>query len=364
LAAILQKFGIKAHIIEKQAKFSPRGTGILLNYRAVTSLKEVGLDEGVLKSAQEIKGALVQDQRGQRLAKLDFSALAERYGETVSLPQNELLQALSCNLASSEIWLNTTIQELRQDRKSVRVVFSDNSEEHYFLVVGADGLHSRLRKYVFKRARPLYAGYACWRFMAKKVPGLQNDVAQEYWGRGKRFGIVPLRNNSVWCYALFTYPKRLLKLKEDRVESLRAQFGEFGGTVSCLLDQVSNNEDLLLDPIEEVRLRNWVKNRVVLIGDAAHALTPNLGQGAALAIEDAIQLSQHLNFGTNLKSGLRRFNTIQGAKAGAIQSNARRLGRFIQFNIPILCVLRNALMRYLPDRILVRIIARAFYKHY
>ncbi|MBF0430036.1 MAG: FAD-dependent monooxygenase [Fibrobacteria bacterium] len=362
LAIILKKTGIDCDIIEKKETFGPNRSGIVLDSRAFKSLQALSLSPEIQKHASEINFACISDHMGKTLARCNLSRISLKNCPNLSIPRGTLLKALSHYLGEREIWMNTTIQDIQNKDTDVEVTFSDGSQGNYVLVVGTDGIQSQIRSMFFSKNIRQYAGYSCWRFLARQVEGIEPNSAFELWGRGKRFGIVPLRHGTIGCYGTFNSQPGLNYDGQEKVEKLKSQFADFGGIVPEILEQIHHPNDILFDDIQNVYLNSWINGRILLIGDAAHALTPNFGQGAGLAIEDAARISQYLNFSSTLLSGLSKFDSREKNRVRKIQYYAHQLGRFAQMSSWIGCAIRNLVIRIIPNYVLLKTAKRAFFK--
>ena len=160
------------------------------------------------------------------------------------------------------------------------------------LVIGADGVRSATRRLVFGGPPPRYAGYTSWRFVVPQPRALPDST--EMWGRGRRLGLVPLGGGALYGFAVVNAPQGAPDAPADRLARVRAAFAGFGGAAPEVLRSVARPEQLIPADIEEVVTGRWVHGRVALLGDAAHAMTPDLGQGAGMAIEDAVVLADLL----------------------------------------------------------------------
>jgi 2-polyprenyl-6-methoxyphenol hydroxylase-like FAD-dependent oxidoreductase len=169
------------------------------------------------------------------------------------------------------------------------------------------------------------------------------------WGHGRRFGIVPMTKNRVHCFASINThdPESLRNYEAAQVRSL---FAEFGGKVPYLLEHLSDDSHLMFSRIEEVEVRNWVQGRAVLIGDAAHGMTPNLTQGASQAIEDAVCLSNAFRGIDNVHTSLASYASQRRNRVSNIQRRSRLMGKIGQWRSPLLTSFRNYCWKNIPDK--------------
>ena len=169
------------------------------------------------------------------------------------------------------------------------------------------------------------------------------------WGRGKRFGLVHVDDRRVYCFAVANAPPDRPDPAAHSVGRFRQRFAEFAGPVPEVLAQIERPEQLLHNDLSEVVHRPWARGRVLLVGDAAHGMTPNMGQGAAMALEDVAVLWQLIAEKHPLDETQRRWVERREPRVRWVQDQSRRIGRVGQWQSPLACRLRNALMRRVPD---------------
>jgi 2-polyprenyl-6-methoxyphenol hydroxylase-like FAD-dependent oxidoreductase len=197
-----------------------------------------------------------------------------------------------------------------------------------------------------------YSGYTCWRSVVDDVPeSLVGDEASETWGAGKRFGIVPLINNRVYWYATLDVARRDPRISSYTLTDIQQLFRHFHAPVSAILDRSSNKSLLLNDICDFKPLRQYAFGNVALLGDAAHATTPNLGQGACMAIEDAVVLANCMGKVEDPLKAFQLYETTRIDRATRIVNASYALGKVAQIQNPILVSLRNAVLRNTPESI-------------
>jgi 2-polyprenyl-6-methoxyphenol hydroxylase-like FAD-dependent oxidoreductase len=184
------------------------------------------------------------------------------------------------------------------------------------------------------------------------------------WGRGRRFGLVPLTRDRVYCFAVANAPVGEPDPEHGRVERFRTRFGGFGGDVPAVLEQIERPEQLIHNDLEEIEQTPWQRDRVVLVGDAAHAVTPNMGQGAAMALEDTAVLAEMLAEKRPLAETLAAWEARRRPRVRFVQRQSRRIGRVAHRQGRAACAVRNGLLRLTPDRAaaaaLARLVGRPF----
>lgn len=352
LAAALQQRGIEARVVERTPRFSPVGAGIVLGVNAMKVMSQIGVAEAIAARGIEVGVARVADFRGRTLTALDFQALPRDVGRAIAIHRAALHEAILTGVRSDSIRLGTTVAELTQETDGVRVQFSDGASDTFHLVVGADGIRSSVREMVFGNFPLQYSGYTCWRFVVEAP--LPNADTWEMWGPGRRFGVVPIGQGKVYCFTTLNATQNDPAMRDLPLERFKELFGNFGEPVPTVLKQLETASELIWNDLEEIILPTWVRGRVVLLGDAAHAMTPNMGQGAAMAIEDAYVLAELTGQMYDTSAALTKYEQRRRPRVSVIQTRSRRIGRVAQWQSPTAAAIRNKLVSLTPGRMVRR----------
>ncbi|SFF81864.1 2-polyprenyl-6-methoxyphenol hydroxylase [Actinacidiphila alni] len=283
LARALENGGLTAEVVERDTAPHRSGTGMYLPANAVRALDRLGLGGELAAVGEPVERQRLLNDRGRVLA--DYT-LADVWGDTGrghALARGDLTSILRGSLVTTPV--REAAVDTVADDGTVR--FTDGTRETYDLVVGADGIGSQVRRGLFDAPEPRFLGQVCWRFIADGVDsGSLGRVWTARLGPGRTFLTVPLGDGRVYCYA---------DLLSDRPQppagDWRALFDDFGGPVPHLL---SKGDGARFAPLSEVAASDWVRPRAVLIGDAAHACSPSMAQGGAMALEDAVVLGEIL----------------------------------------------------------------------
>jgi 2-polyprenyl-6-methoxyphenol hydroxylase-like FAD-dependent oxidoreductase len=347
-AAGLRQAGIACEIVEQTEAWAPVGAGIVVSVNAMSVMRRLGVDELIAERGASLGRGGITDHRGRPLAMNDFADLHEEFGPTIAIHRAALHDVLLTAAGDTPISLGTSVDRLAQHPEHVDVRLTDGREERFDLVIGADGLRSRVRTLLFGDVPLQYSGYACWRLVVK-APVAVPDMC-EMWGSGTRFGVAPIDAERVYCFAVANAPRGELDPAVGRVERFRTRFAEFGGQVPDILRTVERPEELIHNDLEELPVVPWFSSRVVLVGDAAHAMTPNMGQGAAMALEDSAVLVELLRGGGPIAETLDAFAARRQSRVRWIVDQSRRIGRIGQLENPALRWLRNTVVHIVPDR--------------
>lgn len=355
-AAGLTRAGIPCEIVERAPAWAPVGAGIVLGVNAMRVMRGLGADAAAVAEGARLARGAITDARGRTLAATDFTLLEPEFGPTVALHRASLHAVLRAAAPDVPVALGTSVDKLEQHAEHVEVRLTDGREERYRLVLGADGLRSRVRELVFGDDRIRYAGYTCWRLVIDAP--VEQVAMREMWGRGKRFGIAPIGGGRIYCFAVANAPRGRADPPDGRVERFRERFEEFGGQVPQVLAALREPDELIHNDLEELAEGAWHDGRIGLIGDAAHAMTPNMGQGAAMALEDSAVLVELLRERVADRDVFGQLRARRAARVRWVQSQSRRIGRVAQLGGGAACRLRNAVLRVIPDAANARALRR------
>jgi len=366
-AIALQRAGLEATAFERAGELREVGAGILLAANAVRALGELGLADRVLHLGTPASALQIYTWRGKTLSDVQAGELEAMAGApSAAVHRADLQRFLLRELGEENVRLGAECSGFEQDDGGVTAVFADGSEERGDALIGADGLYSTVRTQVYGPQEPSYAGYTAWRAIVE--PGrdlLPRGSGFESWGRGARFGCAHIGGGKVYWFATRNAPEG----EEDGPAGTRSGPG---ATLMRLFSRWHHPIPALISETEETAIRrddlydrkplpgSWGMGRVTLLGDAAHPSTPNLGQGACQAIEDAVVLARCLkhvretNVLNGVPSALRRYEDLRRERTAWIVRRSRALGRLGQLENPALCRLRDAALTATPARVQLR----------
>lgn len=352
-AIALRRSGAEVAVFERAGELKATGAGLLLAPNAVKALGRIGLAGMVAEIGAPGASGNVLSWRGEVLMKLDASELSERVGaDSYAVHRVDLQAALLRELGEDAVRLGRELVGFGQDGAGVTARFTDGTGGRADLLVGADGLRSRVRAVLFGASELRYAGYTSWRGI---VPGRELVPVGdgfESWGRGARFGCAHVGRGRVYWFATRNAPEGARDGPSGRKSALLGTFCGWHEPVEELIRATEEDAILRTDIYDREPLgERWGEGRVTLLGDAAHPMTPNLGQGACQAIEDAVVLAECLGAADNVEAALRLYEGLRAARTAAIVRRSRRVGRVGQVEHPLLCRLRDAALKALPERI-------------
>lgn len=342
LGRALRTRGIAAEIVERTATWGPVGTGIFLPANGVRALRSLGLSDAVASGVVRMTRQRILDHRGRLLAEIDLDALWGGVGPCVGLRRADLHALLLDGAHGVPIRLGTTVKTLSESRDAATVVFDNDISREYDVVVGADGVHSTVRRLVFGPTPPCDVGQISWRFLSEDTYGITNWTVML--ARDRAFLTVPV-HGGLYCYADLARARAGSAADTD-VAALRSLFADFAAPVGAIVDRLTDAAAVHIAPIEEVIVDPCVRGRVVLIGDAAHATSPNMAQGACMALEDALVLSEILASGGRVADRLIAFSERRRARIRWVQERTHRRDRVR--SLP--ASLRNVALRWSAAR--------------
>jgi len=320
LAILLEKSGYEIEIAEQAEELGPVGAGIVLWPNCLKVMDECGVRDDVESRGNILRQLDLVDLNGGLINGFNFSRISKNedlYALAILRP--ELHKVLFNKLRHSILKLGISIDEIDDNGSLVKVQFTDGTNGEYDFAVGADGIHSKTRDLVFGDVKLRYSGCAGWRFTTTRYADEQE--AYELWNGGKRMGIVPVGDNKYYCFSTINTPSNNDRFRNISVSDYKNLYSMFNWKAKEILDRMTGDTKLIYDDLYDLKMDNIHKGNVVLIGDAAHAITPNLGSGAAMAMEDALCLANSLKNNSNLNTAFeqyfkqrkRRVNYIRGA---------------------------------------------------
>jgi 2-polyprenyl-6-methoxyphenol hydroxylase-like FAD-dependent oxidoreductase len=340
-AIALRKTGHETVVLERAPRADPVGAGITLFANAMRGLDRLGVGEQVAARGASATRSAILTSDGRELTRVPSDLLEG----TIALHRADLQAELAA--ASGDVHLGAQVTAVEGDGDGVVARCTDGREEGGDLLVGADGLSSLVRRAIADV--PIrYAGYTAWRGVSS-VP-VEAGRLTESWGVGERFGLVDIGHGRTYWFATKNAPEGESDEPGGRKAEILRRFSGWHEPIAAVVEAADEGAILRNDVYYLEPLSRWSDGRVVLVGDAAHATTPGVGQGAAQAIEDAVVLADRLAGSGDLGSALAQYETIRRPRADRVLRMSRRTDKAAQLASPLACRLRNALVRWLPER--------------
>lgn len=354
----LRRAGWQVAVLERADRFEPVGAGIALMPNALRALDELGVGTAFRALAPVGVSGGVRTSSGRWLARWDADLVQDVLGAPmVNLHRAELHRMLYSPLAPESVRTGVAVVGVTElGRGRLGVVSGDGTVvAEADLVVAADGIHSTLRAQGWPDApRPVYSGITTWRGVTPAPLDRPTYVGQS-WGRGAEFGVVPLADGRIYWFGAVVAPPGIFRA--DERAAARDWFAGWHPPIPELIDA---GETVVHHDIEHLpRLpMPFARGRVVLLGDAAHAMTPHLGQGGCQALEDAVVLAAALSQTPDIDAALRQYDRQRRRRVEGIRRSAARIARMNAQRNPMAVAVRNAVVRLTPSALGVRSMAR------
>lgn len=351
-AIALRQAGCDVALFERAGELRPLGAGLSLWTNAVLCLRRLGLEEAILQHAAVLERAQFRTRRGDVLFDLDLGAFCRRLGApTICVHRGALQTVLLEHLDRSVVTLDAELASIEQDADGVTARFADGRQARGDLLVGADGIRSQVRQQILDDGPPRHAGYGGWLGLVQyKHPQFPPGTVFESWGTGRRVGLVHCGGGQIYWFAVRNESTPRDGVGVGGKDDLLQMVDGWHAPVPEVLAATPEESMLQLSFFDRTPVASWSRGRVTLLGDAAHPMTPNLGQGACQAIEDAVALADAVGAGGAFDEMLARYEARRTARAAGLVRKSHRLGRVAQLQNPLACYLRNRFLQLAPKR--------------
>ena len=334
-ALALQKLGIQCEVYERAPQLTEVGAGIWLQPNAMKILDWLGLGATIRSEGMPLHLAELTNQNLQAISKMDVHSVKDKSSLGItSIHRARLQKVLFDALPSHLAHLGQTYEGHTVKADKIYVQFSGTTIETD-VVLAADGIHSAVRQQLFPNSWTRYSGQTCWRGISQmSLPADFIDKGREAWGKGIRFGFASISPSEIYWFAVAKAPENEQDEPSLRKEMLAQKFQVFHPLVGQIITHTPTTKIIRNDIIDLHRLHRWSKGKVCLIGDAAHATTPNMGQGAGQGIEDAYYLSLILkSFPKDALTAFQHFEEKRRPKVDMIVNTSWRLGQLAHSSI-------------------------------
>ncbi len=351
-AIALKRAGLDVIVFERAEELQEVGSGLPLWTNALRALHKIGLSDELEKLGVQVTSLSVSTWSGDTMADARNDKYLKRLGTiTIVVHRAELLALLLKTLGEDRVQLGTTCVGFTQDASGVCARFADGQEVQGDVLIGADGIHSVIRTQLSGLIKPGNVGYTCWRGLAHITrTGLETWA----WGKGCQFGIIPMSQARVYWFVQKYAPEGEKDKPGGRKNEVLELFHDWHDPIPAVIEATVETDILRNDIYELKHLRQWSHGRVTLLGDAAHAMTPNLGQGACQAIEDAVELGECLKDKTDIIAALKLYEKRRVTRANRIALVAHLIGQVVQWENPILSGARNTIFRSMPLSMIIK----------
>lgn len=345
-AALLNEQGHEVKIFEKNNEVTEVGAGIGIGGNVIDKLGDHDLAKGIKNIGQVVDIMEILDDKNNILSK----AKLKKNTINLTMTRQNLIDVIQSYVPESSIYTNYQVTHIDNGALKVTVHFNEQAPEAFDLCIGADGLHSTIRQSVIPNSKSIYQGYTVFRGLVDDVDIKTDNIAKEYWSPKGRVGVVPLLNNQAYWFISINAKENDVKMRAYGKPHLQARFNHFPNEVRQVLDKQSETDILLHDIYDLKPLKSFVYQRVILLGDAAHATTSNMGQGAGQAMEDAIVLANCLQ-AYPFEAALQRYDKLRVQHTKKVIMRSRKIGKIAQKRNKVIVAGRNLLAKVIPNRL-------------
>lgn len=346
-AVALKNAGIETMVFEAAPEIKAVGAGLGLGANAIRALKVLELDKEVMNAGRFLPSFTIYNENGKIITKTDSVSVSKKYGlDNFTIHRADLHAILLSKISPECIQSNKRLQRIEQNDHSIMLHFKDGTTYETNYLIAAEGIHSAVRNHLLPQSKPRYAGYTCWRAVIDNT-NLHLNECSETWGTKGRFGIVPLTENKIYWFACINAPANDPVMKNFTTGDLFRRFAGYHHPIPAIIKE-TKNENLIWSDINDIKpINRYAFNNILLIGDAAHATTPNLGQGACQALEDAVILAGEIK-SSSIETAFMQFEQKRLKRTHWIVNTSRSIGKIAQMENKLLISIRNLLLRVTP----------------
>lgn len=327
----LRKQGHAVDLVELDAGWRNYGAGISLGGATLRAFRQLGILDAFLAQGHVADGVRLCLPHGPQVAELPTPRIAGGDvpgGAGILRPVLARILADATRASGADIRLGCTFTRFAQDDQGVDVEFTDGQRRRYDLVIGADGLYSKVREALLPDvARPVYSGQAVWRAVLPRLPEI--ETATMWMGPRVKPGVNPVSRTEMYLFVTEPRPTNEHVDPATFVERLRGLLEDFSApALQSIRAQLGEHSQIVFRPLEGLLVpRPWSRGRIVLIGDTVHATTPHLASGACIGIEDALVLAEELARGAHdVPAALAAFEARRWERCRMVVENSSRLG--------------------------------------
>ncbi len=347
-ALCLNKLGIPNRVYEQASQLNEIGAGIWLQPNAVQVMEWLGIKSTLAAAGASINKVEITYPNLKPIRPISAAVVRDDYGNTtIGIHRGKLQKILyQETLKNTSVNLGKSLTAIKKENDTYTLVF-ENTEDSAGLIIGADGIHSKVRNYIDNSTKYRAANQICWRGMAKySLPKSLRNLGKEAWSNNLRFGFSNMSQDEVYWYAVANKTDTYDALVDNGISDL---FTGFNPICRALIDHTTFIHKAYISDINE--LSKWSKDAVCLIGDAAHAMTPNMGQGAGQAIEDAYTLAHCLKFFGNHEPAFAEYEKLRKQKVRKIVNMSWQIGKMAHSSIGQASM--KAMLRITPQWVLL-----------
>ncbi|OTG79847.1 hypothetical protein B9T31_16530 [Acinetobacter sp. ANC 4558] len=356
-AIAFRQLGKKVTIIEKSPEIQFNSSGIFIYSNGLYQFNKLGVLKALLAA-----GFIIENDENQYFTETGLAIVNTYYPRInrdipgiLGIKRAQLHHILLQRMQELGVTLNlgVTVKTLMEDTQNntVHVSFNQEDNKEFDLVIGADGIRSQMRSWINPDIQPHYTGFGVWRSVHARPHHLTTKIMQM--GMGKRVGVLPINPEQMYMFGTIVDHQNTWKPRDQWHNLMKQAFSDFtGGEVVNLFKQLNSQSEILYTAVEEIRMPlPWNKGRTIVIGDAAHASTPFMGQGGAMAVQDACELAEMLQYAEchdhplDLVQLLQKFSEKRFAMCKFVQDISRAVGENGATETSQDCLMRNQYMQ-------------------
>jgi 2-polyprenyl-6-methoxyphenol hydroxylase-like FAD-dependent oxidoreductase len=357
-AIALRQAGLDVVVLERREGLEEvhSGGGMVLWHNALRGLRELGLAEQMQAVGSRLEETEWLASTGKRLASWPVAEMNETYGVgAIGVLRASIHPILTGALDDGVVQMGVECTGFAQDDDGVTVQLADGREERGDIVIGADGIYSLVRSQLLGSEEPRYAGYA----LSFGVVEVQHELVtrnrfREYGGRGARFIYFPVGGDRTYWSTIYVAAESPSKGYGGSKAELLPIYRQWPEPIGTLLDGADDSVVFRREIFDRKPVKRWGEGRVTLLGDAAHAMTPNLGQGACQAIEDGVVLGKTLGAGGDPVEALRVYESRRIKRTNGFVNRSWMIGRLGCWKNPAACRVRDTIQRIVFPTVALR----------
>lgn len=336
-AIALRRIGVAVELIDLDPDWKVSGAGITITGPTLRAFHQLGVFDQIASEAYTGEGIQVCNVQGSPLRQLDTpmppGSPTPGSGGVMRPVLHKILSKETLTLGTL-VRLGITVDALNQDADGVSVTFSDGSDGRYHLVIGADGVYSKVRTMIFPDApKPEYTGQSAWRLTIPRPASVERRTY--FLGGPVKIGFTPVSKDKMYMFLLERTPQVYRKQEELHVRLGELMEG-YGGPLAELRAGLNPDSEIVFRPLEAFFLpAPWYAGRVLLVGDAAHPTTPQLASGAGIAVEDGLVLAEELLTADSIPEAMQRFMVRRETRCRLVVENSIEIGRLEQEHAPV-----------------------------
>lgn len=350
----LRQAGHEVEIFERARELREIGAGLMISPNGTRSLQALG----VMVKALTVRRICFCDWRGGVLIEFPVDEISKRYGlEFAFVHRADRQAALATRFGSDGLRLGAEVDTFNEDGAQVQVRLRSGTVAKGDLLVGADGLRSAVRDRLLDDGDPVYLGSTVWRgIVSSEGIAMSSGHGFNWVGRGSEFLAFFLADDRIYWACVTKEPRGEKPGPAGHKQDVLERFGTWAEPIPSLITATDDAAILRNDMYDRPPAGRWSRGHATLVGDAAHPMTPNSGQGACQALEDAVALGESLERASNLTAAFELYERRRLRRTNRVVTMSRQASRSVQIENPLLCMLRDTFGRLLPHRLLLRML--------